>query len=117
MVLKSEKLDKSDALAGTLKESKINDAGYFASYSENANDAKGNNSSDPKTVTHTSDRNKIKVMDTSNGDPQHKLLSNRTLPIVTTNMDPRIDDMILTCEGNPHLLATPTTKEVITDVA
>ena len=56
-------------------------------------------------------------MDTSNGDPQHKLLSNRTLPIVTTNMDPRIDDMILTCEGNPHLLATPTTKEVITDAA
>ena len=101
----SEKLDKSDALAETLKELTINDDGYYASDSANANDAIGDPASDPKKVTHTSDGKKIKVKDTSNGDLQQKLLSTRTLPIVTTTMDPRINYRIVTCGGTPHTLA------------
>ena len=56
-----------------------------------------------------------KVTDTSNRILQQKFLSNWTLPIVTTTMNPRIDDRISTCGGTAHALATPTTKEVITD--
>ena len=104
-ILTSEKLDKSDALAEMLKELTINDAGYYASDSANANDAICDPASDPKTVTHTSDGNKRKVTDTSNRDLQQKLLSNRTLPIVTTTMDPRIDNRIATCGEIPHTLA------------
>ena len=48
---------------------------------------------------------------------QQTLLSNRTLLIAATTMDPRIDDRIATCAGNPHKLATPTTKEVVNDAA
>ena len=44
-------------------------------------------------------------------------LSNGTLPIVTRMMDTRIDDRIDTCGGTTHTLATPTTKEVMTDAA
>ena len=32
-------------------------------------------------------------------------------------IDPWIDDRFATCGGTPHALATPTTKEVITDAA
>ena len=42
-----------------------------------------------------------------------KKLSNWTLLIVTTTMDPRVDDRIATCGGTPNTLAIPTTKEVI----
>ena len=49
--MKSEKLDKLDALAETLKGYKINNAGYYASDSANKNDAIGNPESNPKTVT------------------------------------------------------------------
>ena len=81
------------------------------------NDAKGCPESDPKTVTHTSDGKKRKVIDTSNGILQQKILSNRTLLIATTTMDPRIDDRTATCGGTTHKLATPTTKEVIMELA
>ena len=62
----SEKLDKLDELKETLKYLKINDAEYYAPDSENANDTKNNPASDPKTVTNTSEGNKIKFTDTSN---------------------------------------------------
>ena len=94
----------------------INDAGYYESDSANANDTKGNPASDPNIITCTSGGKKIKVMDTSDGYLQKKLLSNRTLPIITTMMDPRIDDMIDTCRGTPHKIATNLKKEFITDV-
>ena len=35
--------------------------------------------------------------------------------MITMNIDPRIDNRVVTCGGNPHTLATPTTKGVITD--
>ena len=51
-----------DALVQTLKELTVNDTGYYASYSENANDTKCDPTNDPKTVTHTSYRKKRKVI-------------------------------------------------------
>ena len=116
-ILTSEKRDKSDTLAETLKGLTINNAGYYESDSVNANGAKGDPASDPKISNHTSDVNKIKVTDTSNGDLQQKLLSNRTLPIITTTIDPWIDDRVETCAASPHRLATPQTTEVVTDAA
>ena len=55
-------------LSETLRGLTINDAGYYESKSANANDAKGDPASNPKVDTHTSDRKKIKIVDTSNGD-------------------------------------------------
>ena len=95
----------------------INDAEYYVSESANMKDAKGDPASDPNTVTHTSNGNKRKVTDTSNGILQQTLLSNRTLPNFTTTMGPSIDDRIATFGGNNHTLVTLTTKEVITDAA
>ena len=112
-ILTSEKLDKSDDLAETLNYLTINDSEYYISDSVNANNEKGDPASNPKTVTHTSGGNKRKVENTSNETLQQKLLSNRTLPVVTTTMDPRIDNRIATCGGTSHALTTPVTKEVI----
>ena len=109
-ILTSEKLDKSYELAETLKDLTINDAEYYVSDSANTNDAKCNPASNLKTVTQTSDRKKIKVTYTSNGILQQKILSNRTLLIFTTTMDTRIEDMISTCGGTPHTIATPKMK-------
>ena len=104
-----EKLDKSDELVETLKSLTIKNAGYYVSESTNANDAKCNPASNPKTVTHTSYRKK-NVTDTSNRILQQKLLISRTLPIVTTTMNPWIYGRILTFGGTPHIITTPTTK-------
>ena len=109
MILKSDKLDKSDALEEMLKGLTINDAEYYESDSANANDAKGNPSSDPKIATHTSDGKKRKVMDTSNRDLQRKLFSNRTLLIITTTMDPGMGDRAVTCRASPHNFVSPQT--------
>ena len=107
MILKSDKLDKSDALEEMLKGLTINDAEYYESDSANPNDAKVNPASDPKIATHTSDGNKIKFMDTSHSDLQQKLLSNRTLPIINTMMDPWIGDRAVTCGASPHNFVSP----------
>ena len=64
-IFTSEKLDKLDDLAETLKYLTIHDAEYYVASSATKNDAKGDPVSDPKTVTHTSD-GKGKVMDTIN---------------------------------------------------
>ena len=83
----------------------------------NKNDAKGDPASDPKVATRTSDRKKIKGTDTSNIYLYRKLLSNQTLLIITTTIDPWIDDRFATCEGTPHALVMPMTKLVIVDTA
>ena len=54
---------------------------------------------------------------TSNKDLQRKLLSNRTLPIITTKICPQIGDRVATSGASPHKLATPQKTEVITDAA
>ena len=89
-ILTSKRLNNLDALAKTLKGLKTNDAGY---YDSDENDAKINPESNPKVVTHTSDGNKRKLSDTSNRNLQQKLLINRTLLIITTPIDPQIDNI------------------------
>ena len=44
-------------------------------------------------------------------------MSNRTLTVITTTIDPWVLDMVATCGGTLHELGTPMTKGVITDVA
>ena len=72
VIMTSERLNNSDALAETLKGLTINDAGFYESDSANKNDAKGDPASNPKVATHTSKGKKRKVTDTSNGDLQQK---------------------------------------------
>ena len=79
----------------------------------NMNNVKDNPASNPKVATHTSDSKKRKVMDTSNRYLQQKLLSNRTLSIIITMIDPRIDDRFATSGASTLKLATPQTTEVI----
>ena len=116
-ILSSEKQNKLDALAETLKLLTIKDAGYSESDSASANDATSNQASDPKIATHTSDEKKRKSIDTSNRYLQQKLLRNQTLPIITTMIDPRIDDRVAPCGASLDKLATPQTMEVIMDAA
>ena len=97
-ILTSEKLDKSDDLADTLKDLTINDAEYYVSKSATANDAKGDPASDLKTITHTND-GKVKFADNSNGILKQKLLSKRTLHVVVLTMNPRIGNRIVTIGG------------------
>ena len=113
-ILTSERLNNLDALAYTLKLLTINNAEYYES---DKICAKGDLASYPKVDTHTSDWKKRKVTDTSNKNLQQKLLSNWTLPIITTTIEPWISDRIATCGGTPHVLPTHTTKGVITDAA
>ena len=116
-ILTSEKQDKSDDMAETLKGLTINNAGYYESGSANANDANGDPASDPEVYTHTSDGKKRKVTDSSNEYLQQKLSNKRTLLIINTTMDPQIDDRVATYGASPHKLRTPQTMEVITDAA
>ena len=66
-ILTSDILNNSDALVETLKGLTINNAGY---YNPEKNDTEGDPTSDPKKATHTSDRKKIKITDTSNRNQQ-----------------------------------------------
>ena len=71
--------------------------------------------SNPKVATHTCDGKKRKITDTSNVNLQQKLLSNQTLPIITTTIDHPIPDRVANFGGTPHALTTSTTNGVITD--
>ena len=116
-ILTSEKRDNLDALTETLKGLIINNDGYHESDSVNTNEAKGGPASDMKVGTHNIDRNKRKVTNTSNRDLQQKLLSNRTLPIINTTIDPRINDKVATSGASPYKLKMTHTMEVIMDTA
>ena len=105
-----------DELIDTLKDLKINNAGYYSSNSATVNDAKGNPTSNPKTVTHTSDR-KGNFTDTSNGILQQKIPSNRALHVVVPRMDHRIDDRIAMIGIYSQTLSKPRTKKFVADVA
>ena len=98
-----------------LKGLTINDTGYYESYSANKNDAKYDPAGYRKIATHTSDGKKRNVIDTSNGDLQQQLLSNQTLLIITTMIDSRIDNMVVTYGVSMIKLATLHIPEVITD--
>ena len=114
-ILTGERLNNLDMLAQKLEWLKIKDSEYYESESAIENDAKGDPERDLKLATHTSGEGKRKVTNTSNVNLEHKLLRNRTLPIITTTINPRIDNMVVTCGGTPHALATPTMKGFITD--
>ena len=90
-------------MAYTLKDLTINYAKYYVSNSATASDAQGDLICNMKTVTHTN-KGKEKVMDTSDGNFQQNLLSNRTLPIVFPKMNPRIDNMIAPIGGGCQIL-------------
>ena len=66
-ILTSERINNSDVLAETLKVLTVNNVGY---YNSDENYAGGDPERDPKVAIHTSDGNKIKVTDTSNGNLQ-----------------------------------------------
>ena len=104
-------------LAATLKGLIINNSGYYVSDSANANDEKVDLASYPKVATHTSDRNKRKVTDTSNGDLQQKLLSNQTLPIINTMIGLCINDRVVTPGASLTKLPTPQVTKCIMDAA
>ena len=113
-ILTSDRLNNSDMLEEILKVLTINDAGY---YNSDKNDSEGDPTSDPKVATHTSDGKKRKVTDTSNRNLRQKLLINRTLPIITTPIDPQIYDSFATSRASTIKLSTPCTTYVITDAA
>ena len=66
VILTSEKLEKLDDLPEKLNNLTINNAEYYVSNSANENDTKVDPERDTEKVTHTSDRKKRKVADTSN---------------------------------------------------
>ena len=113
-IFTGEKLDKSDNLLEAVNNLTINDAEYHESNTATASDAQGDLTHNPKTVTHTSN-GKETFSDTSNGDCEQKILSNRTLPIVVPTMNPRIDNKISPIGGASQTLLTLKTKEVAAD--
>ena len=70
-IFTSEKLDKSDDLVDAVKNLTINDAKYYESIIEAENDAQGNITRNPETVTHTSNGNET-VTNTRNGNLNNK---------------------------------------------
>ena len=56
-------------------------------------------------------------MNTSNGDLQQNLLSDRTLPIITMMIDPWIDNMVTNSGASTINLAMPRMTKVITENA
>ena len=84
----------------------INDAKYYESNTETTSDAQGNLTRNLETVIHT-----------SNGSFEQKLLSYRTIPILSLSMNPGIDKDIATNILGPKILLMPETKKVVVDVA
>ena len=72
--------------------------------------------SNPKVDIHTSDKKKRKFIDTTNSNLQQTLLSNRSLLITTTMIDPPIDDRIVTSAVSLIKLMMPQMTEVIIDL-
>ena len=56
-------------------------------------------------------------MDTTNGDFELTLLSNRTLPVIILTMNLSIDPRIVPIVVLPQTLLTPKTKEVFVEAA
>ena len=103
MIFTSEKLDKSDKLADTLNDLTTNYAKYYVSNSVTAIDTHSNLTRNPTPVTHTSN-GKEKVTNTSNGNFEHQILSNWTLPVVVPKTNPRIDNSIAPIGGDSQTL-------------
>ena len=87
----------------------INDDKYYESGTATASVAQGDPTHNPKKFTYTSN-GKVKVTDTSNRSFEQKLLSNRTLLVIVTKMNPRIDQMIVPVVVAPQMLLMPAMK-------
>ena len=94
-VFTSDKLGKLDYLVDAVKNLTINDAKYYQSKTATESDAQVNLTSDPETVTHT-----------SNGIFEQKILCCRTIPVLTPPMNPGLLAIRLT----PSTLLTPVMK-------
>ena len=101
-IFTSEKLEKLDELVESVKNLTINDTKYYDSSTVPASDSQGGLTSDPETVTHTSNR----VF-------EQKILIFRTISVLPPPTNPGIAEIVLT---SPTLL-TPATKEVVADAA
>ena len=119
----NERQISSNILAETIKgfkrltlQSKIKNSVYYHS---DKNNAESDPKSDQVVATHTSDRKKRKVTDadTTNGNYPHKLLINRTIPVIIPLIYPPIADGVVASIVTLHARQTISLKEIFTDVA
>ena len=101
-IFTSENLDKSGELVDAVNNLTINYAKCYESNTATASGAQGDLTSNPETVTHA-----------SSGIFEKKLLSFRTIHVLTMPTNPGIAAIILTTQT----LLTPATKEIISDTA
>ena len=94
----------------------INDAEYYESNTATASDSQGDLTRNTEAVTHTRNGNES-VTHTINGNYEQKLLSNRTIPVLSATMNPGIDKGIAPIIVALQMLLMPETKEVIADAA
>ena len=101
-IFTSEMLENSDELVDSVNNLTINDPKHYKSDTVTASDAQGDLTRDSETVTHT-----------SNVFFEQKLLSCRTIPVLSppTNSDTTTITLI------PPALLTHVTKGIFTDVA
>ena len=104
-IFKSEKVDKSDELVDAVNNFTIKDTKYYESNTATGSDTQGDLTLNPEIVTHT-----------SNNNVEQKVLSNRTILVLTLTMNPVIDLEIALVVLVPQTLLTPATKEVVADV-
>ena len=93
----------------------IHNAEYYESNKATASNAHGDLIRNPEPVTHTSNGNET-FTHTRNRNFA-KILSNQTIPVVVSEMNPRIDQRIVPIVLAPHTLLVTETKEVVADAA
>ena len=119
-IFKSERQNTSYMLAEMLKgltlDSTINDSAY---YNLDEDDAESDPKSNPLVATHTREGKKRQVTDTdtTNGNYPQKLLFNRTLPMITPPIEPRIADGVAAGIGTTQEPYKISPKVIVTDAA
>ena len=103
-IFTSEKIDKSDKIVDSVKNLTINNAKYYKSHTATASDAQGDITCNPETVTHT-----------RNGNFEQKLLSYRTIPVLSPPINPEVDQGIVEIKFTPPMILMPVTNEIIAD--
>ena len=96
-IFTSDNLDKSDKIVDSVDNLTINGTKYYESNTANASDAQGNLTSNPKTVTYT-----------SNGIFEQKLLSYWIISVLHPPMNPRN----VAIKFMTQTLLTPATKYI-----
>ena len=84
----------------------INDTKYYESNTATVGEAQSDLTRNPETVTHT-----------RNGDFEPKLLSFRTISVLSPLKNPGIDQGIEATILTPQPLLMPETKEIVADAA